>query len=220
MQFHLNPRASVLDCGSPLLLFHSLSGESSFDLYPSEFICGLVSETSLNPQFSFHVSLSIHILENMQPRFRARILVAALITSVILLSLKSRAETISIVIASNATPRVQFGAEKLAEALKSLKLNATVVRSDTKKLSAVMSAQMPEENGGRKIYISRLRTGWERESFVVSQRMDSNNMSVMANDDSGVLYGCLELARRIRAAGKLPEGLDIHDGPKMTLRGT
>ena len=65
-----------------------------------------------------------------------------------------------------------------------------------------------------KIYVSRLRTGWERESFVVSQRMDGNNVGVMANDDSGVLYGCPELAKRIRASGKLPEGMDIHDGPK------
>ncbi|MEY4917092.1 MAG: hypothetical protein RL616_1005, partial [Verrucomicrobiota bacterium] len=132
----------------------------------------------------------------------------------------SRAEIISIVIASNAAPRVEFGAEKLAEALKFAKMRAVIVRSDAQKLSAVMSAQIPEEPGGRKIYVSRLRSGWERESFVVSQRMDGNNLGVMANDDSGVLYGCLELAKRIRAEGKLPENLSFSDKPAMTLRGT
>ena len=41
-----------------------------------------------------------------------------------------KAETISVVIASNAAPRVQFGAERLVEALKAVKLEAAVVRSD------------------------------------------------------------------------------------------
>jgi len=132
----------------------------------------------------------------------------------------ARAKTISIVIASNAAPRVEFGAEKLVEALKAVKLDASVVRVDAKDLSAVMSAQVAEKPGGRKIYVSRLRTGWERESFVVSQRMDGNNLQVGANDDSGVLYGCLELAKRIRAAGKIPDDLNVHDGPAMKLRGT
>ena len=41
-----------------------------------------------------------------------------------------RAETVSIVIASNAAPRVEFGAEKLVEALKAVKLDAAIVRSE------------------------------------------------------------------------------------------
>ncbi len=132
----------------------------------------------------------------------------------------ARAETVSIVIPTNAAPRVVFGAEKIAEALKAVKMNTTIVHSDPQKLSAIMSARMPEKNGGRKIYVSRLRSGWERESFKVGQRMDGNNLQVMGNDDSGVLYGCLELAKRIQAAGKLPEGLDVFDRPVMKLRGT
>ena len=132
----------------------------------------------------------------------------------------ARAETVSIVIASNAAPRVEFGAEKLVEALKAVKLEASVVRVDAKDLSAVMSAQAPEKPGGRKIYVSRLRTGWERESFALKPLMVGKNQSVMANDDSGVLYGCLELAKRIRAAGRLPDDLDVYDAPQMKLRGT
>ena len=132
----------------------------------------------------------------------------------------ANAETVSIVIASNAAPRVEFGAERLVAALKAVKLDASVVRVDAKDLSAVMSAQAPEKPGGRKIYVSRLRTGWERESFALKPMMVGKNQSVMANDDSGVLYGCLELANRIRAAGKLPDNLDVYDKPAMTLRGT
>ena len=41
-----------------------------------------------------------------------------------------KAETISIVILTNAAPRVEFGAEKLAEALKAVKLDATIIHSE------------------------------------------------------------------------------------------
>ncbi len=142
-----------------------------------------------------------------------------LVATLILLG-NVRAETISIVVASNAAPRVKFGAEKIVEALKFAKMSALIVHFDAKKLSAVMSAQAPEELGERKIYVSRLQAGWVRESFVFSPSKVGNNLQVMGNYDSGVLYGCLELAKRIRADGKLPDDLFFHDQPVMTLRGT
>jgi len=42
----------------------------------------------------------------------------------------ARAETVSIVIASNAAPRVEFGVEKLVEALKAVNLEGKIVRSE------------------------------------------------------------------------------------------
>ncbi|HEV2694215.1 MAG TPA: hypothetical protein VG347_15075 [Verrucomicrobiae bacterium] len=45
-------------------------------------------------------------------------------------------------------------------------------------------------------------------------------IGITANSDSGLLYGCLEMADRIRAAKKLPDNLQLTDNPKMTLRGT
>ena len=131
-----------------------------------------------------------------------------------------KAETVSIVIPTNASPRVQFGVEKLVEALKVVRIHATVVRADPQKLDDIMCGRRSQEAGVRKIYVARLRAGWEQESFFVSQRMDGNNLHVMANDDSGVLYGCLELAARIKAASRIPDDLYVHDGPKMKLRGT
>ncbi len=130
-----------------------------------------------------------------------------------------KAETISIVLASNTAPRVEFGAEKLAEALKAVKLEAVIVRADAGKLSAVLTGAIPEQAGGRKIFVARMPGGWARESFILSPMKVGNNAVVTGNDDSGVLYGCLELAQRIRAAGKLPEDLSFHDAPAMKLRG-
>jgi len=129
------------------------------------------------------------------------------------------AETISIVIASNPAPRVEFGVEKLAEALKSARLNAVIARCDARTLSGLLTGAVPEKAGGRKIYVARMPGGWARESFILSEMKLGNNPVVMGCDDSGVLYGCLELASRIRAAGRLPEELNFHDAPAMKLRG-
>ena len=57
----------------------------------------------------------------------------------------------------------------------------------------------------------------ESEAFHLLRRGDS--WLVTGGDASGVLYGCLELARRVREAGELPESLDFRDHPQFRLRG-
>ncbi|HSY18318.1 MAG TPA: hypothetical protein VK815_08295, partial [Candidatus Acidoferrales bacterium] len=146
---------------------------------------------------------------------------AGLVVLALLLCLaEGRAETVSIVIASNAAPRVEFGAEKLVAALKAVKLDAVLVPSSPQKINAVLTGKAPEDAGGRKIYLTVLPTHVGPESFILSETMVGNNPAIFADDDSGLLYGCLELASRIRSAGKLPDDLQFHDAPKMTLRGT
>ena len=56
--------------------------------------------------------------------------VVAWLVSVYIFCSVARAEMVSIVIASNAAPRVEFGAEKLVEALQAVKLTAVIVHSD------------------------------------------------------------------------------------------
>jgi hypothetical protein len=119
------------------------------------------------------------------------------------------AETVSVVVPTNASPRVQFGAEKLAEALKAAKLEPVVVGV--------------EPPAGPRIIISPPReSGSQREEFILSQTKLGGYPVVLGEDDSGALYGCLELAERIRAAGRLPVGMQmkvVHDRPVMRLRG-
>jgi hypothetical protein len=149
------------------------------------------------------------------------ILCLALVSSCVFV----RAETVSIVIATNAAPRVEFGAEKLVEALKAVGMDSVIVCSD--------------KTPGRKIYLNQphdLAAG--REGFIISRRrgdesqtktnletphvVSYDDFAVIGGDDSGALYGCLELAKRIRDAGKLPtaEIVNFHDKPVMILRGT
>ena len=46
------------------------------------------------------------------------------------------------------------------------------------------------------------------------------HVAVIGADAAGAMYGCLKLAERVRRTGRLPEQLDLRDGPTMNLRGT
>ena len=59
-----------------------------------------------------------------------------------------------------------------------------------------------------------------RKDSAISGAMRPQDLQIVAGGDSGVLYGCLELAKRIRDAGKLPKDINFHDAPAMKLRGT
>ena len=117
------------------------------------------------------------------------------------------AESISIVLPANAAPRVEFGAERLAEAIRSQKMDAVMVHSGTA--------------AGRTIYLNRPQDPAVRPEGFRFDLTGKNDIAITSGDDSGTLYGCLDLANRIREAGKLP-GLaiaDVHDAPVMKLRG-
>ena len=51
------------------------------------------------------------------------------------------------------------------------------------------------------------------------QRLRDDLIVVAGTGDSGALYGCQELARRVRDRGTLPDLLDEIDGPAFALRG-
>jgi len=143
----------------------------------------------------------------MKPAFTS---LAALMFALVALAFFSPqdagAETVSILIASNAAPRVAFGAEKVAEALRAAKLDAPIVRS-------------PQAKGRRIIVTENTGAFAGPEDFRLDTALDGE-LRVTGSDDSGALYGCLELARRIRESGALPEKLDVRDQPAMALRGT
>jgi len=130
-----------------------------------------------------------------------------IVTSILALGFATRARTISIVVGTNAAPRVQFGAEKLEEALKAVKIDASIVQS--------------EKVPGEKILLDIPHyPNIESEGFTFGI-MDNGDIVISSGGDSGTLYGCLELAKRIREARNLvATGIPgFHDAPAMTLRG-
>jgi hypothetical protein len=103
----------------------------------------------------------------------------------------------NIVVDGISTPRINFGAERLKQACD--------------EVSAEGSLQI------------RLRghdedSGLKAEGFRLNS-LGNNTVEVVGADQSGVLYGCLELADRIRAAGAIPSELEVTDAPEFKLRG-
>lgn len=163
----------------------------------------------------------------MQPRFAARIFIAALVFTALLFAFSACAETVAIVIPTNAAPRVKFGATKLAEALQNSGKDALVTtRQDPPSFRIVVGnksqhAFLQPYSGTRHSYDS---FGLKPESFMFDPASD-NDLVIVGGDNSGALYGCLELAEQIRRMGQttnkwLFPGLKLKDGPSMTLRGT
>lgn len=118
------------------------------------------------------------------------------------------AEVISLIMPGKAAPRVEFGAAKLLEALKEAKLDAAIMRS--------------EPLGGRTIHLEfPTNSPIPPEGFRYKVTGDGK-LFILGGNDSGLLYGCLELARQIHETGHIPSTTleNIDEAPAMNLRGT
>lgn len=128
------------------------------------------------------------------------------------------ARRISIRLPASAHVRLQYGAGKLMEALQGAGYRVKLVRQE--KLSG----------GKNSIIIGLTEDPWlgtlsagqkntlGKEGFSI-RSLAGNNIVIGGADYSGALYGCLELADRVRETGSLPEAIDITDQPEMVLRG-
>lgn len=99
-----------------------------------------------------------------------------------------------IVVPDNAAPRVRYGADRLTEALQNLPAAPAPAR------------------------ITLARTTGPAESYTLTSQPDGS-IEVAGADDSGTLYGLLDLADRVRETGKLPGGLHVSEHPAFVLRG-
>jgi hypothetical protein len=140
---------------------------------------------------------------------------------VVCLATSGAAESVTLVVDSNAAPRVRFGTAKLRSALESIGYSvesASDIRGPTGRRIAICTWSKPgrlRDGGLLKLQDLNLR----KEGFVLAMGADGT-LVVAGADDSGALYGCLELARRVRQTGKLAPELHFADAPAFTLRGT
>ena len=56
-----------------------------------------------------------------------------------------------------------------------------------------------------------------KESYKITTA--NNQTRIEGNDDTGILYGCLEFASQLRQIKKYPKTLNVTDAPEMVLRG-
>ena len=118
-----------------------------------------------------------------------------------------------------------YGVGRLAGILGEVGHDATVVRSSSD-LSAdtdcIAVGRLEQPHIQSLIDSGRVQlesSGLDDEGFLLAS-CGRGALAVIASDDSGALYGCLELARRIREAGQLPTNLHFSDHPAFKLRGT
>jgi len=125
-----------------------------------------------------------------------------------------------VIVTSEKVPeRVMFGVEKLSRALAGLgyKTQITTWLPESKK-KIIFVGIKNEKIAGIESLLGRcdlVKTG--KESFRILS--SGNSIIIYGADASGSLYGCLELAGRIKKAGKLPQKIDFSDQPEMVLRG-
>jgi hypothetical protein len=119
------------------------------------------------------------------------------------------AAPVKVITAKGATPREIYGAEKLRSALADLPSAPAGAR--------VLAAVRNEPELRR---FKNLEEFWPQaeEAFLIKQV--GKTWIVTGSDPSGVLYGELDLADRVRAAKALPEGIDDMEHPALKLRGT
>ncbi|MBZ4188083.1 hypothetical protein [Niabella beijingensis] len=111
---------------------------------------------------------------------------------------------VTIGIPAIATERVKFGTGQLKNALVAAGYTVSI-RSSAVKPAGESWVRIFTSGKGRK------------ESFSIEAA--DKNITVTGADATGTLYGCLELADRIRAGGALPQSLSFSDAPEMVLRG-
>jgi len=135
-----------------------------------------------------------------------------------------RAQRIAVTIERNASARIEFGARKVEAALNGAGNNAWLTRGLSSHSGYTVLVGIAHqgfllelENAGQ-LDLSKSKLG--KEGFIITTGKLGGRVAVVGNNDSGALYGCLELARRIRESGSLPMQIDFSDAPAMTLRGT
>jgi hypothetical protein len=130
--------------------------------------------------------------------------------------LRSGKGGVILLLSSAASPRVKFGAERLGEALRELGYEVTM-RGDEYKAGAAGEKKIAGD--GLRVVIDEhsRELGIVKEGFTIVA--DKKRIRIAGADASGALYGCLELADRVRSTGQWPMELRLKDHPEMVLRG-
>ncbi len=101
-------------------------------------------------------------------------------------------------------PRVVWGVGQVQAALDAVGQGAA---SGTPATIDVLVSTTGDDLGG---------TGRKPECYRL--RATGDRVQVIGFDAAGALYGCLDLARRIREMGRVPDALDVNEGPALGLR--
>src|SRR5690606_4082250 len=136
-------------------------------------------------------------------------------------SSSDKKSNIAIVISKDAHQRIQFGAEKLAEALNQAGYKARVEQQNKcpSRNNTILITEKSQAQAGQLLKQSGIAVANldHKEGFSISTS-SNNRATIVGSDVTGALYGCLELVDQVNATGKLPQNLTLNDHPEMVLR--
>ncbi|GAB3577620.1 alpha-d-galacturonidase [Hymenobacter daeguensis] len=136
---------------------------------------------------------------------------------------RTAAQSRTIVLPRNAHARLQYGAAQLAAALRTAGYQVQVQPVDklpkTKGLIVVGRAAdaLMQQAVAAAPAAAEAKPG--KEGFTINSAQN-DAVLISGTDNSGALYGCLELAEQVRKQGKIGDNLHLTDQPEMVLRGT
>ena len=129
--------------------------------------------------------------------------------------------TRTILLPKNAHSRVQFGAARLAASLQAAGYEVKTLQQDKlpKKSGLIVIGQATDEllKQAAATYHTSPAKAPGKEGFTIASAPNATVIS--GTDNSGVLYGCLELAEQVKTLGKLTDNITLTDQPEMVLRG-
>jgi len=114
--------------------------------------------------------------------------------------------------------RIAYGVEKLSEALTGAGYQVSITEERKSNPKGLVILVGRKGAPIFKTFAGELNVPDKAESFAIHS--SKNEVAVMGSDDSGTMYGSLELARIIKEKGKLELPLSISESPEMVLRGT
>ncbi|UJF35622.1 hypothetical protein [Paenibacillus hexagrammi] len=138
-------------------------------------------------------------------------------------------KTVTIGFERHCAPRVEFGLSQLAQALEDCGYTVHQAEAswtwDNYRLAPGLKIF-----AGNRVESELLQRLEERDVLLYHTEAPEGEgyyiascpgklTTVSGGSDSGVLYGCLELARRIRSNGELPDDIAYGDAPQFALRG-
>ncbi|QNL52517.1 hypothetical protein H8S90_12235 [Olivibacter sp. SDN3] len=127
---------------------------------------------------------------------------------------------LTILISEKASPRIQYGVEKLTEAFRASGYQIRLTTDDVTLAQAsqlLIIGKIADPIGSGIFDTINLSA---KEAFQIHWDTAQGKSFIAGADDNGVLYGCLELAERLDKEGQLPMQLQKKDHPEMLLRGT
>jgi hypothetical protein len=130
-------------------------------------------------------------------------------------------QQITIVLPVKHHIRLDYGAQKLKQALQDAGYAVDVQQGAKAVTGNIVYVGLLQDASIKTVLVKlspALKKTPGKEGFTIRS---FGKITVIAGiDNSGALYGCLELADRVKKTKKLPLNLSITDEPEMVLRGT